>query len=445
MKHGQRGLTLIELMVSVVLAMLIAIALLTLLVNVNRNNTELARTNSVIENGRFSLQLLEADVSHGGFWGGYVPTFDSLSSSAMPGANSGSAVLLPTSVPDPCTAVQPALWTADYKAQLIAIPMQVYQVDSAGVADACATLITSAQAQPNTDILVVRHAALCAAGAAAGDPDSGRPADHLFFQLSRCAGDAATYVLSPTAAELILRNGTCGLASTVATTYCVGATAPTNCAPMYRFVSTVYWVRNYFVTVGDGIPTLVRSRFQLSGGTLAHTNTETLVDGIQAFRVQLGVDNVSKPTVSGGTGVTLTSASFASTPTWALTTTMYTPTNRGDGNADTYITCATGTGANACYDDTDATTLAQTAFNLANAVAVKLYVLARASSTTPGYTDAKKYCLGGSTANCDTTNTSLVNKTMYGPFSDGYKRHVYTQTVRLVNVSMRREVPTTQW
>jgi len=443
MKHRQRGLTLIELMIGVVLTMLIAIALLTLLINVSRNNTELARTNSVIENGRFTLQLMEADISHGGFWGGFVPTFDSLTVSAMPGSNSGNAVLFPSDVPDPCAAVQPAAWTDDYKAQLVAIPVQVYQVSSAGTPGGCSSVISNAQ--PNTDIVVVRHAAMCPAGTTAADTDCLRTTGNLFFQLSRCTDDAVTYVLSETEADLKLRNGTCGAVPVVGTSYCVGATAPTNCAPMYRYVSTIYWVRNYFVTAGDGIPTLVRTRFQLSGGSLAHANTETLVEGIQAFRVQLGVDKVSKPTTSGGSGVTLASTSFTATPTWASATTMYTPTNRGDGNADTYLTCVTGTGISACHDGTDAATLAQSAFNLANTVAVRLYVLVRASSATPGYTDSKKYCLSGTTSECESSPSGLQNKTWYGPFSDGYKRHVYTQTVRMVNVSMRREVPTTSW
>jgi len=443
LKHRQRGLTLIELMIGVVLTMLIAIALLTLLINVSRNNTELSRTNSVIENGRFTLQLMEADISHGGFWGGFVPTFDSLTVTAMPGSNSGSAVLFPSSVPDPCAAVQPALWTDDYKAQLIAIPVQVYQVSSGGTPGGCSSVISNAQ--PNTDIVVVRHAAMCPAGTTAVDSDCLRTTGNLFFQLSRCASDTTTYVLSETEANLNLRNGTCGTVPVVGTSYCVGATAPANCAPMYRYVSTIYWVRNYFVTAGDGIPTLVRTRFQLSGGSLGHANSETLVEGVQAFRVQLGVDKVSKPIASGGSGVTLTSTSFTITPTWASLTTMYTPDNRGDGNADTYITCVTGTGSSACYDSTDATTLAQSSFNLANTVAVRLYVLVRASSATPGYTDSKKYCLSGTASECDSSPSSLQNKTWYGPFSDGYKRHVYTQTIRMVNVSMRREVPTTVW
>ena len=184
-------------------------------------------------------------------------------------------------------------------------------------------------------------------------------------------------------------------------------------------------------------------------GELKHTSTETLVDGIEAFRVQLGVDNKSKPTTSGGTSNTLTATSFAAAPCFNSTcgtySNTYTPFNRGDGNADTYITCATGTGSAACYDSTSSTTLGQSAFNLANTVAVKLFVLARATSTTPGYTDSKVYCMTGGA--CTTTVTSCSGggtnnyTTIYGPYCDGYKRHVYAQSIRLNNISMRREVP----
>lgn len=396
----QRGLTLVELMVGVALSLLVILAMLTLLMNVNRNSTELARTNSVIDNGRMAQQLIEADLTHAGFWGGYVPTFDDLSVTGAVGTvNDAMTVTFPTALPDPCAAV--ATWNADYRAQLIALPLQVYQVSSSGASPVCSSIITAATAQPNSDVLVVRHAAPCPANASASDVDCLNTAGNMFFQLSRCPTDAARFALSATAADLVLKNGTC-----------------TAAAPLYRFLSTIYWVRNYFMTPGDNVPTLVRTRFQLQGGVLAHQQTETLVDGIQTLRVQLGVDNVSKPTVAGGTGTTLTTVKFQQDVGWASTTDTYTPTKRGDGNVDAYLACASS--GSPCSDPV------QGPFNLANTVAVSVGVLARASSATPGYTDVKSYSIAGSSI---------------GPFNDAYKRHVYAETVRLNNVSMRREVP----
>jgi type IV pilus assembly protein PilW len=230
----------------------------------------------------------------------------------------------------------------------------------------------------------------------------------MYFQFSRCATDSVSYVLTTTIAAFNLKAGDCTAGMVV-----------------FKFISTVYWVRNWSVTAGDGVPTMVRTRFQAvtSGGTttVAHQGTEPLVEGIQAFRIELGVDNVTKPPVVGGTGNTLTSTDFSNAVNWASSTAYYTPTNRGDGNADTYIVCSTDTGG------PSSTSRCADPFYLANAVTAKVHVLVRAGTTTPGLIDsAKKYTIAGTTL---------------GPFNDGYKRHVYTQTVRLNNISMRREVP----
>jgi type IV pilus assembly protein PilW len=397
----QQGVTLIELLIGLALSLMIVLALVTLMINVNRNNAELSRTNSVIENGRFAQQLIEADLVHAGFWGGYVPTFDDLSLSGAAGnANSATAVSFPTQVPDPC-ATYPGDWSTDYKARLIGIPVQVYPIGAGGVSPVCTGVITNAQ--PNSDVLLVRHAAPCPAVAGASEPDCQNVANNVFFQTSRCGSDAASWVLSANAADLTLHTAKKDAGGACTTT-----------AAKYRFMSTLYWVRNYFTTAGDGIPTLVRTRFQLVGGTVAHQNTETLVDGVQMLRIQLGVDNLAKPTVAGGTGATLTTAKFQSDVGWNSTATYYTPLNRGDGNADTYVSC------------TDAGSPCSDAFNLANTVAVRIHLLARAATTTPGYVDNKSYTVGGVTV---------------AGGSDRYKRHVYSQTVRLNNISMRREVP----
>lgn len=60
-----------------------------------------------------------------------------------------------------------------------------------------------------------------------------------------------------------------------------------------------------------------------------------------------------------------------------------------------------------------------------NVMAVQVNLLARNTATTPGYSDGKTYRMGAAGS--------------IGPFSDGYKRHVYTGTVRAINPSSRRE------
>jgi type IV pilus assembly protein PilW len=65
--------------------------------------------------------------------------------------------------------------------------------------------------------------------------------------------------------------------------------------------------------------------------------------------------------------------------------------------------------------------------DLMNVTSVKLYIIARSREATPGYTDTKTY-VAGAAGNV-------------GPFNDGFKRHLYSTTVRLPNVSGRRERP----
>jgi type IV pilus assembly protein PilW len=77
-----------------------------------------------------------------------------------------------------------------------------------------------------------------------------------------------------------------------------------------------------------------------------------------------------------------------------------------------------------------------TAAQLSNVVAVRIYVLARSRDTTPGYTDTKSYCLGDLNPNgsCPAANQIAAA-------NDSYKRHVFSSTMRLINVSGRRETP----
>jgi type IV pilus assembly protein PilW len=117
----------------------------------------------------------------------------------------------------------------------------------------------------------------------------------------------------------------------------------------------------------------------------AYTTPQPLIEGIEAFRVEYGIDTL------GTNGLPISA------------------TNPGDGSADSYVACAP------CTQD-----------QLANIVAVKLHVLARNLEATPGYTDSKSYQLGG---------------TAIAAANDGFKRHVFSTTVRLVNPSGRREAP----
>jgi type IV pilus assembly protein PilW len=398
----QQGFTLVELMISMVLGLFIILALLTMLVNTSRNNTEMSTSNRVIENGRFALQLLVADISHAGYWGGHVPAFDNLSASAAPDD-------APTAVPDPCLAF--ASWDLVHKKNLVGIAVQGTDIPSP--VPSPTTPICSGEVmnpQPSTDVLVVRHAEPCLVGSGTDDCSDTRAnaSPHLYFQPSRCGTDTSTFVLNTSTFTLNAGN-------------CVAA------APIRRFSSSFYFVRNYAVTVGDGIPTLVRSRFGVmntgtAGNDPQFLPEQALVEGVEGFRVEYGLDNVSDTGAAVsladlGTAICWTT-SPASTACTATPPRFDTPANRGNGLPDTYVRC---TQATPC-----------TAAQMVHVTSLKLYVLVRGEKASSGHTDTKKYCL----ASACSADADYV-----GPFNDSYKRHLFQQTVRLTNIAMRRETP----
>lgn len=368
----QRGLTLIELMVSATIMLIVLGVLIALFLNVSTTQRELVKVNRQIEGGRLSVFVLENEVSHAGFWENYMPQFDDLTVSGVPEK-------VPTgAAPDPCLPYSAANWTDDHKRSLLDIPVQAYDA----VPASCAALLTNKKA--NTDILVVRHAETCIAGTPNCEADT---AGKLYFQSSFCGTQKPSDFELATAGFTTMTQKNC--------------TTP---APKRRFVSDIYYVRDFAETAGDGIPTLARSRFDLTPTGLAQQAPVPLIEGVEGFRVELGLDTLSK------TGAAV---NYAQAIHWADPANHSTPTNRGDGSPDgNFIHCST---ASPC-----------TADQLINVVSLKLYVVARSLETSPGHTDTRTYNLGSATI---------------GPFNDRYKRHAFTTAVRLVNVTGRRETP----
>lgn len=386
-RSALRGFTVVELMVAMVAGLLIILALVSMWISVSRSNSEMNRANRLIENGRFALQILADDVIHAGFWGGFVPRFDDLSVDTAPGDE-------PSVTPDPCTA--PTNWldvaNVDLKNSLIGMPLQTYHVPQpvpTPTVPVCSAVVTAPKAR--TDVLIVRHAETCVAGAADCSPDTtgGTNAD-VFFQPSRCNTEitgGTTHVFGTS--TFTLTNRDC---STV--------------AEKRRYVSNLYYVRNYANTVGDNIPTLMRSDFGVVAGQPRQRAAQALVEGIEGFRVELGIDSLSD------TGAAVDNAAAID---WADASIRKSPTNRGDGMPDgSYVHCAAA-GTSPCE-----------AATLANVVSARIYVLVRGEQQGSDYTDTKTYTLGSQTL---------------GPFNDRYKRHVFATTVRLQNVSSRRETP----
>jgi type IV pilus assembly protein PilW len=366
----QGGFTLVELMVAATVGLLIMAGVLTLYLNLRRTNDDMAKTNALIENGRFSVGLLQEDFAHAGFWNGYVPQFDDLTASDIPAD-------VPTALAPVCADF--STWTAQDKINAVGIVIQAYSA----VPSDCSGVITDLAA--NSDVVVIRHAETCSPGV--GNCEA-LTAGKVYFQSSFCDSETANAFVLGTSG-FILHKRDC-----------------TTVAERRKFVTNVYYVRTYAATSGDGIPTLMRAQFDSSGGATPTNGLQApvpLIEGVEAFRVELGLDNLS----DAGTAV-----NYAQAVAWADLTSKTSPTNRGDGTPDgNFIHC----GATSC-----------TAAELIDVVEARLYVLARSRSPTPGYSSDKTYALGTTTL---------------GPFTDGYKRHLFNSSATLVNVSRRRQTP----
>ena len=461
--RAYEGFSLVELMVAMTISLLLLVALVSIFMNTSRSQSEMVKMNGLIENGRIAIQIMQEDLVHAGFWGGRLPGFDDLTSTLAPDD-------APTAVPDPCQSY--ATWGSVYRANVLGAPVQSSDVLPTG--PGCLAPVGH---RAGTDVLVVRHADTCVAGV--GNCEADMPGK-LYFQTSFCAAErnagtvqtaaSNSVTLAPTAstvsnvyAGVTIRtvsglgagqyrtitayNGGTRVATlstpwTVipdnTTSYafdyalgvtsfplhqrdCVGTGTPPSLpltagsiAEKRRYISNIYYITDapHPERAGELIPTLVRSRFDVSSGTLAQQAPEALIDGVEAFRVELGIDNIS----DSGAPV-----DYTAPVNWADAA-KTSPTNRGDGAPDEFIRCTT---ASPC-----------TAAQLTNVVAVKLYVLARTRDRTPGYIDSKSYCLGEPAADGSCPAASTV-----AAANDNYRRHVFTTSVRLTNVSGRRETP----
>lgn len=362
-----KGFTLVELMVGMVLGLLLAIALMGVFLSSSRNTGELAKTSELLDGMRVIQRISQFDLAHAGFWVEHIPEFDNLNVDTAPAD-------VPASIPDPCLEYSVANWTVAHQQALVGIGVQV----SEDVPGTCASVLPNKLA--NTDVLVVRYAETCVAGTA---NCSAVTSTVVYFTPTRCGTQTTSYVLGTSGHSAMLERD-CTTART----------------ELRKFISRMYYVRDYAQTAGDGIPTLMVSSFESVGSSTNHQAPVALVEGIQMFKVELGIDSLSS---------TAEAVSLSAAISWQNTVTPTVARNRGNGTPDVYKRCTTATPCSAA--------------ELANAVAAKVTLMARTTEASITHTDSKTYTIAGESL---------------GPFGDRFKRHVFAQTVRLNNPSSRR-------
>jgi type IV pilus assembly protein PilW len=335
----QAGLSLIELMISMVIGLLLLAGMLSLIVGQSRSRAEIDKSGRQIENGRYASTILQDAIQHAGYYGQY------------------SGVLSPLgTLPDPC-----ALDAASLDAAL-AMPLQGYDAPASVPAPLSACL-PEANHVAGTDILVVRRLAANNSPVAVADAIAGQVYVQATPNAKITALGADPSPSAPTVYTLMQKDGT----------------TP---AELRTYVEHIYFVSPCNVyeaglttctaaaDQGRPVPTLKRLELSSSAGAMRFTTTP-LVDGIQDLQFDYGV-----------------------------------AVNNSGSPASPYIT-------------------SPAVADWPNVMSVQVSLIARTTEPSAGYVDGKAYNLGVAGS--------------VGPFSDAYKRHVYTALVRAINPSSRRE------
>ena len=267
----QRGLSLIELMVSLTIGLILLAGLSLLFAEASRSHREFSEASKQIENGRFALQLLTDDMHVAGFYG----RFSDL-----------STIATPVSEPDPCEVTSTTTLHDS-------LPIHIQGYKPTGfatrpvVSALCAPYLTTANLQPGSDVFVIRRA------------------DTSTLAATDIPIANEAYIQASWAVEI--EKGSNGSAIGIAQKADGSAATILNkdgsAAPIRKYHVHVYFVAPCSVPSGAGsictganddggkpIPTLKRLELTSVGGTTV-MNVVSLVEGIEMLKIDYGVDS----------------------------------------------------------------------------------------------------------------------------------------------------------
>lgn len=374
----ERGLTLIEMMVSLSIGMLIILGAMTLLSNTSlsfRLQDDYARLQ---DNGTFALRYLGEDLRMAGFMGLYAAE-TTAASAAHPVLAGGAA----GGVASDCGG---APWALDARLGLIG-----YGGLTAAAVNGVLACIPAVNFQDGSSVLVVRRAD--------GVIVNRNAAGQVINVPGGVLGANTVYAQSGiTTAIAFLGADFAGLPAT--DRKYISGPAGTLDAPVYEYKAHVYYLRPCSRPTGGGglcqagddggrpIPTLVRR--QLSTDAPLRMIEQPLAEGVERFVVLFGVD-VLGPTGAAGR----------------------------DGVAERYV-----------LPDASGNLPAGQTWD--QVVSARVVVLVRSTQPLPGYDDSERaYDLDGDGV-ADFICTAGVDC--------GFRRQIYSQTYQVRNIAYRRSL-----
>jgi len=359
----QRGLSLVELMISLTIGLILLAGITALIVQQSGSRDELEKSSRQIENGRYAIQLLRDEIEHAGYFGEFY---------SMPAP--------PPVLPDPCDSSTGGLGAA------ISLPVQGYDFNPSSTATSPITAcLAAANYKPGTDILVLRRTSTV--------PESGLVSvtnpPEILMQTT-----AASYVVATVTTAINIATPPLPEPFTLT----VGGVTP---AAMREYLVRIYFISPCNVPSGGGtvctgaaddngnpVPTL--KRLDIAGPNRTDPPTPVpLVEGIENMQLDYGLDS------------------------------------NGDGYPDLYTTAPAST------------------LDWSNVMAIRVHLLARNNDPTTNFADNKTYTLGlaGSVGPFNAAPYALspaCGGTASYPQLCNYKRHVFSELVRVINPSGRR-------
>ncbi|MCC2655066.1 MAG: pilin-like protein [Panacagrimonas sp.] len=278
------GFSLIELLVATTLGLLLLAGLGTLFVATSRSYRENDLIAGMQDQARFAMATLSRDLSMAGYWGGMMGTdgiVPNLANESVDDDISRATVGLP-----PASDCGPAgtTWTFN-----IAAPLEFRNQDSAGAIAGQWNCI--AQARAGTDALAMRHVSGQVTGQmSGGDGDVTLRAFHFYLQTNGTLGTLTRWGAAAKAAPDALEQP---------------ALAPMS---FHRYYPRIYFVRDWSLTRGDGVPTLCRKELCPSGyasnsdpelatcgggsASAAGYFSECIAEGVEDLQLVWGLDNL---------------------------------------------------------------------------------------------------------------------------------------------------------
>lgn len=379
MKNKSRGFSLVELLIAMAIAATLATAMAAIFANSVKTREQVDKDGQRIEVGRYALDVLSADIRMAGYYGNYLP-------------RSSAGLAWPTTVPTTPGLTDLAWMSPSFCPNH---PLKTLAVADLGWSNAGPIRVpVPVMSYELHDYVGAFSATNCLSNyksgtdilvvrrtsTAAHTPGGTTvTAGDVYFQAKDCSNTSSgpDFIVDTDQTAFTLKKMSC---------------ASGDVTKIRKYMVRVYYIATCNICSGTGadtIPTLKVAELGVSGGSLA-MSVSTVAAGIEDMHFEFGVDT------------------------------------SGDGAIDGFDSNSDGTKDKSYLlsNETASPSSASPAFDWWNVMSVKTYMLARDMETTSGYTDSKSYVMGQKT----------VTK------NDGYRRAVFSSTMRLVNPSGAREL-----